>query len=415
MVLLFFLVVGGLMLGLLPATFLMVSVWFAWTPLPLIYRVPIAICLYLPFGLLVASVPLGTAPLFAILFAFLLLGLFVADRSMFFKFYLGFVGVIFAPLLITLWNNREFVEELDYQSMTYCLLVMLLIALFVSPIRFANLLLTRVFTVMDGQELSHLTGRTPNEWIVDIKTRSGDEWTFAQTMTYLEGFGVPADVRSRIVNGLFRMMNKTAPLTPADDGVHGLTMILQKAFSGPAQRNQYSLRQLIGWTIAAAVLFAIIRAQGVSEDWGYAALSALPSIVFASSGAVIVGCAWLIAIVNKWLRYFMHAVAVICFASCALWLPIPRTILPMLPPMTTFFLASVGLGTYCWYSLWMMYLADRGFYLVLANRARNESVSQDSTQCVSMARIETSSLGDAVPYQERTDCDNDVTVSSNGC
>jgi hypothetical protein len=356
----FLLLVYGAFVGLILASFLLLAGWFAWTPLPLIFRIPIALLLVVPFGLLTAglfghsqSLPAVAGVLWLCLFS-----VFIADRTLSFAGCLGGLLVwCVLPLLGFLIFIPTWRGDLDPSWYGFLVVIMFSLALLCLPLRMCGYRLERLASEADDLRMRLISEKSVDEWIVTLMQSNQLEWAYADVVRLVRQTGTPDESAKLVAKAVCRSLGKPAPrLTPMPiDG--GLASIIQWATTGP-RREQYSMMQLMLWVTSTAILFSVLARTGISNGAGEWLLLCVPAIIATGLSITMLGCGWLLG------RPSVHRIlwisgSCVLMGMASLWM---QRILAT--PQFTFIAPACSIGTFVWLSIWMAHLRREGFRLI---------------------------------------------------
>jgi len=355
------LILSGLFIGLLAATFLLITGWFAWTPLPLIVRVPLAIVLISPFGLIGGAIMDERAlamSVAALLWVCVVTG-FAADRSPAFT-YCVVVLLLFcvAPLLLSLYFNPAMTDQVRYSVFGFIIVLMLSLSLFSLPLRLLGFRLERLAVDADDFRMRLASEKSVDEWIFEFQKTGNEDASFAEIASMVRQRGITAETAHGVAKVVCRSLGKPSPrmAKASDDG--GLSSWLQWATTGP-RRDQFSMRQLLMWVAASSILFAVLARTGIDRDLLLLWFALLPSMITTSTAVSLLGWGWLAGRPGE-RRFLLVSGGCFCLGLAGLmfqYIPFFGGGLLRLPP-------AFSAGSMIALNYWLMHLRREGFRLI---------------------------------------------------
>lgn len=372
-----FMIVMGFFTGLIGASFLMIAAWFAWTPLPMIFRVPLALLLIAPFGLLAAASGTGSslaAPIFLVLWLGLFFS-FVADRSASYAVCLvGLVVLGVLPIVFCMIFNPATIEPFRWNLIGFWVVVMMTIATLCVPVRLQGYRLERISPDASDQTMRLMTDKTIDQWIrhfdaAFLESKQKDEnsqpISFAEAMRTMRCHGVPEHSAKIAAKSLFRAMGRPSPRLAMGSLDGGLASMIQWATTGPS-REQYSLVQMMLWVASAAILFAALARTGIDPQSLLYWIAGIPAMLAAAIALMLLGFGWLMANARSH-RFLAICGGCLLLGMASMWVQSMQ----VLPPRLIFLVTSTAVGIFGWLSYWMFHLRREGFRL-LGNASRGD-------------------------------------------
>jgi hypothetical protein len=365
----------GTLVGMIPATGIMLTAWMAWSPLSLLLRMPIFLLLLTPFAVVATTFSMG--PQVAIicsfsLFTFIVAAL-VADRTATFVGGLGFFLVVIpAALAIFAIVSRRSDVEPDYAIAGNLVFIASWLSLLLAAPRLLGYRLMRLSPEAGDRSMESMTGKSIDDWIADIDSADGGQWNFAETMAYLLSQGLPQDACKCVATSIFKSKGLPLPLRSLDDrfkvGRRGTLMDwIDWASTGPSKRDQFSVRQLMMWTVSASVLFAVLSKVARVEAMVQVAIIFVPASI-AVAVAVLLMADRCLSASRRMPRSLSLLCAMLLWLMACLW--IDRVTIPT--QISRFYgpLLAVSTMGFLWY--WMFHLRREGFRLVQQRQSSSD-------------------------------------------
>lgn len=351
----------GLFVGLIVATFLLIAAWFAWTPLPLIVRMPVALVVLTPFGIIASAFALESelaAAVAAVTWLTVVMG-FAADRSAAYTLCLAILFLFcFVPLLIGTFLNPSMTDQLDFSRFGFLVVLMLHLAGLCLPLRFLGYRLQRLTPDAGDHPMRLISEKSVDEWIIELQRGGVRELSFAETVQFVGRHGVPSETAQRVAKAVCHALGKPTPKRTSSRADGGLTSWLQWATTGP-RREQYSVRQLMLWVAACSILFAILARTGVDRDaltWWF---EAVPTIILLAAAINLLGWGWLKG-QPRGHRFVAISGGCLCLCLASSLSRSIQTYAAFFPALVPAILIGSALSI----NYWLMHLRREGFRLI---------------------------------------------------
>ncbi|WP_442511411.1 hypothetical protein SH528x_003089 [Novipirellula sp. SH528] len=351
----------GAFVGLLIATFLLIAGWFAWTPLPLVFRMPLAIVLVFPFGLIASAIAdeLQLAVAVAVVMWVCIVAGFAADRSAAFTFCMvTLILFCILPLLVGIYVHPAVTDQIRPNMLGFTLVLLLSLALLCVPLRLLGFRLERLTLEAGDHPMRLASERSVDEWIVELSKSDQEQASFAEIVHFVKQRGITMETAQGVAKAVCRALGKPAPRLAVTRGDAGLSSWLQWATTGP-RREQYSIRQLMLWVVACSILFAILARTGIDRDALLSWSLVLPTILSLGIAINLLGYGWLRGLPGGQ-RFMLIGGGCLCLGAASL-------LFQQMQPFgwkISFLAPALFLGTTLALNYWLMHLRREGFRLI---------------------------------------------------